>query len=75
MDVRHTDWNCVVIVFESFVLVSMYFNLVEPNCDIRDIKADLLKLSEIVKDYAGKKLMITCDANSSHICGSLLSAI
>jgi hypothetical protein len=66
IDVKHTDLNCVVVIFESLVLVSMYFNLVKSNGNIRDIKTDLSKLSEIVREYANKKVLITCDANSRH---------
>lgn len=58
--------NCTVVTLNSFVIISMYFNLVENDGLSRDIEADLDKLADIIKKYNNKKLIIMIDSNSRH---------
>jgi hypothetical protein len=67
IDEECTNEDIVVVMFDKFVMVSMYFNLVNVDGQKRDIKQDLVALEHIVSKYKNMKLIILTDTNSRNI--------
>jgi hypothetical protein len=65
-DEQLSNVNSTVVVFDNFVLISMYFNAKYQDQSNRSVSEDCEQLKKVFAKYNQYKIIICCDSNSHH---------